>query len=300
MTIKNILALGGGTMGSQVSFYYAMQGYAVTQYDINDEALEHCKQLHQNYVADFRSVQRTFTDADIEAGLARITYSSDLETAAKNADFVTESVPEVLEIKQDIYEKLNRFCPAHTIFTTNTSTMMPSAIAESTGRPERFLALHYALGIWHAPIGEVMKHPGTDDSIFQQVVDFVEEAKLAPVKLEKEQPGYITNSLLVPWLLAGMSLVVNGVSTAQEVDKTWMICTKMNAGPLGIQDFLGFEVSRNVQRLMAAADPGNPQYEKNIAYLEEHFLNKGHTGVLSGQGFYSYPNPEYQEPDFLK
>jgi 3-hydroxybutyryl-CoA dehydrogenase len=288
-------------MGSQVSFYYAMQGFNVTQFDISDEALETCKQYHRDYAADYRSVRPAVTEEELEAGLASITYSSDLAAAAKDADLVTESVPEVLDIKQQIYTELGRLCPAHTIFTTNTSTMLPSDMAEFTGRPERFLALHYAMGIWHSPIAEVMKHPGTDSDIFQEVVAFVEAANLVPIKMEKEQPGYIINSLLVPWVTAGLSLVVNGISTYQDVDKTWMICGQgMRMGPLAILDKLGFEVCRNVQRLLAEADPNNPQYLKNIAYLEENFINKGHTGVLSGQGFYRYPNPEYLEPDFIK
>lgn len=301
MTIKNVLALGAGTMGGQVSFYYAMNGFDVIQFDISDKALAACREQHRAYVDAFRAARPAFTDEDIEAGLARITYSSDLETAAKNADLVTESVPEVLEIKQTIYADLNRFCPQHTIFTTNTSTMLPSVIAESTGRPERFLAVHYALGMWDSPIAEVMKHPGTDEAVFQEAVKFVEASNLVPIKLEIEQPGYIINSLLVPWLTAGLSLVVNGISSHQEVDKTWIMCGQgMSMGPLGVLDQLGFEVARNVHRLMAANNPNNPQYAKNIAYLEENYINKGHTGALGGQGFYSYPNPEYLKPNFIK
>ncbi len=299
--IKNVLALGAGTMGSQASFYYAMNGSDVTQFDISEEALAACKVHHRGYIAAFRAACPSFTDEDIEAGLARISYSSDLETAAKNADLVTESVPEVLEIKQQVYADLDRFCPEYTIFTTNTSTLAPSAIAPATGRPERFLAMHYSMGIWDAPIAEVMKHPGTDDAVFQEVVEFAQASNLVPIRIEIEQPGYIINSLLVPWLSAGLSLVVNGVSNYRDVDRTWMICAQgMPLGPLGVLDQVGFEVSRNIYRLLAAAEPDNPQYQKNIEYLEEHFLSKGHTGALSGQGFYSYPNPEYAEPDFLK
>jgi 3-hydroxybutyryl-CoA dehydrogenase len=299
--IKNILAIGAGTMGSQASFYYAMNGFDVIQFDVSEEALAACKQHHRGYIEPFRAACPSFTDEDIEAGLARLSYSSDLEAAAEHADLVTESVPEVLEIKQQVYADLHRFCPEHTIFTTNTSTLPPSAIAPSTGRPERFLALHYAMGIWDSPIGEVMKHPGTDDAVFQEVVDFVEASNLVPIGIEKEQPGYIINSLLVPWLTAGLSLVVNGISSYQDVDRTWMICCRgMRMGPMGVMDLVGFEVSRNVNRLLAAAEPDNPQYQKNIDYLEENFINKGHTGALSGQGFYSYPDPEYLEPGFLK
>jgi 3-hydroxybutyryl-CoA dehydrogenase len=301
MKIKNVLAIGAGTMGSQVGFYYAMQGFNVTQYDVSAEALEHCRELHRKYAADYRSVRTGVSAADVEAGLANITYCSKLAEAAQNADLVTESAPEVLDIKQQLYTQLGLLCPQHTIFTTNTSTMMPSAMAEFSGRPERFLALHYALGIWHAPIAEIMKHPGTDDAVFQEVVAFTEAARLAPIKLETEQPGYITNSLLVPWLMAGLSLVVNGVCSYQDVDRTWMTCAQgMRSGPIGALDSVGFEVARNVMRLLAAAEPNNPQHLRNIAYLEKNFIDKGHTGALCGQGFYSYPNPEYLQPDFIR
>jgi 3-hydroxybutyryl-CoA dehydrogenase len=300
MKIKNVLALGAGAMGSQVSFYYALRGFDVVQFDVSDEALAACKQYHLGYVEPFKAANPGFADEDVAAGLARITYSSDLEAAAKNADLVTESVPEVVAIKQKVYTELNEYCPAHTIFTTNTSTMRPSDIAPFTGRPEQFLALHYAMGIWDSPIAEVMKHPGTDDAIFQQVVQFVEVCKLVPIKLEKEQPGYIINSLLIPWMLAGLSLVVNGVSSYQDVDKTWIICGQgMRKGPIGVIDMLGFEVMRNLHLLLAEAEPDNPQHLRNIDYLEEHFLNKGITGALGGQGFYRYPHPEYEDPDFL-
>ena len=301
MTINHVLALGAGVMGSQVSFYHAMRGSNVTQFDISEDALTECKEHHRGYVDSFRAVNPSFTDEKIEAGLARIDYSSNLETAAQNADLVIESVPEVLEIKQKVYADLNRFCPEHTIFATNTSTMPPSTIAQSTGRPDRFLALHYANRIWNSPLAEVMKHPATDNAVFKAVVSFAEVSELVPIKLEKEQPGYIINSLLVPWLIAGLSLVVNGISTHQDVDKTWMICNQgIGMGPIGVLDMVGFDVARNIFRLLAAAEPNNPQHQKNLDYLEEHFLNKGLTGALSGQGFYSYPNPEYAEPDFLK
>ena len=300
MDIKNVLALGGGNMGSKVSFYHAMYGYKVTQYDINDELLAKCKELHQSYVAEFKMVRPQFTDQQLEAGLARISYTSNLEDAAKDADLVTESVPEVFEIKKDIYTKLGKLCPEHTIFTTNTSTMLPSKFAEFTGRPDRFLALHYGNPVWMAPIAEVMKHGGTDNAVFEAVVKFAQDSELKPIRLEKEQPGYIINSLLVPWITAAFSLVVNGITTHEDVDKTWLLCNPGALyGPFGVLDILGFEVAKNVIALLAAAEPGNPQHQKNIDYLEKNYINRGNFGILTGQGFYNYPNPSFQNPDFL-
>lgn len=301
MEIRNILAVGSGVMGSQPSFYFAMYGYDVVQYDISQEALEACKQYHKIYIEPFRAAFPAFTDEQIQAGLARIRYSSDLAEAASDADLVTESVPEILEVKRQVWAELNRHCPSHTIFTTNTSTLPPSAIADATGRPGQFLALHYSIGMWDGPIGEVMKHPGTEDSVFRQVVEFVNSVNLIPIRLEKEQPGYVINTLLLPWMQGGLELVVNGICSYQDVDRAWMLCSRgMRLGPIAILDLVGFEVYRNVQRNKAAAEPDNPQYQKNINYLEENFISKGHTGASSGQGFYSYPEPEYAQPDFLK
>ncbi len=301
MTIKNVLVLGAGTMGGQVSFYHAMYGFNITQFDISEESLAACKAQHREYVPSFLAARPSFSQTDVEAALDRITYTTDLLAAAKDADLVSESVPEVLEIKQKLYADLNRYCPEHTIFTTNTSTLMPSSFAEATGRPDRFLALHYGNPVWVNPGAEIMKHPGTEHSYFEDVVKFAEVSKLVPIKLEKEQPGYIMNSLLVPWTNAALALVVNGVSTYQDVDKTWLLgANGMERGPFGVFDLVGFEVARNIQRLLAAAEPNNPQYQKNIDYLEEHYINQGKTGALSGEGFYKYPNPAYLSPDFLK
>ncbi|WP_439100329.1 3-hydroxyacyl-CoA dehydrogenase NAD-binding domain-containing protein [Congregibacter sp.] len=298
--IKKVLAIGAGTMGSQASFYYAMNGYDVTQYDISDAALDACRKHHRDYVAPYRAARPSLSDHAAEAGLARIQYSSDLEAAARDADLVTESAPEVLEIKQQIYADLARFSPEHTIFTTNTSTLAPSVIAPFSGRPDRFLAMHYAPPMWERPIAEVMRHPETDETVFEEVLRFAKESGLVPIRIEREQPGYLVNTMLIPWLFASLSLVVTGVSTYRDVDRSWMIINHGNApGPMGILDQVGFEVSRNIGRLLAAAEPDNPLYPQCVAYLEDNFIAKGYTGVLSGRGFYSYPDPEYLDADFL-
>jgi len=300
MTINKVLVLGAGVMGQQISLYHAMYGFKVTVFDVSEDALKACREQHRKYLPAFRNARPRFNDAEIEAGLARISFSADLASAATDADLVSESVPEVLAIKQRVYADLHRACPDHTIFTTNTSTMLPSAIAPATARPAKFLALHYGNPVWQAPIAEVMKHPGTDHSVFEEVLSFAEACELVPIKLEKEQPGYIINSLLVPWLSAALTLVANGVCTHQDVDRTWMLCAgSMRIGPIGVIDQVGFEVARNVSRLLAAAEPDNPQHQKNIDFLEAQFINKGHTGILSGRGFYRYPDPEYLKPDFL-
>jgi 3-hydroxyacyl-CoA dehydrogenase len=191
---------------------------------------------------------------------------------------VSEAVPEDPEIKRDVYALLHQSCPARTVFTTNTSTLLPSQMADATGRPDGFLALHFANEIWERNIAEVMGHPSTDPEIFELVVTFAKKIGMVPIRLDIEQNGYVINSLLVPWLMAAQALVVNGVARAEDVDKTWMIATKMSMGPFGVLDMVGLETAYNIASYWGEVN-GDKQFQKNAQYLKTHFLNQGKLGV---------------------
>ena len=109
--------------------------------------------------------------------------------------------------------------------------MLPSQFAESTGRPEKFLALHFANEIWKHNTAEIMGHPGTDKNVFNDIVAFSKAIGMVALPLQKEQPGYIVNSLLVPLLSAATNLLVNEVADAETIDKTWMVATGAPTGP---------------------------------------------------------------------
>ena len=300
MQIEKVLIVGSGTMGQQIGLQCAMSGFDTTMYDISEEALQRCRAGQEAFVPSWRKSNPDASDENVAAGLARLSYSCDLKSAARDVDLVNESIPEELAIKQSVYSELSRYCRPDAILTTNTSTLLPSAIAPFVERPERFLALHFGNLVWEAPIGEVMPHPGTDAKVFERVLTFAGDISMVPIRIEKEQPGYLINSVLQPWLMAASALVVNGVATPQDVDKTWMICSQMTHGPFGVLDVIGAETAYNVTQLWAAAEPDNPQHLKNAAFIKENLLDKGHLGVQSGQGYYSYPDPEFTRPDFLK
>jgi 3-hydroxyacyl-CoA dehydrogenase len=236
---------------------------------------------------------------DVDAALGRISYTTDLADAARGADLVSESIPEDPDLKRKLYEQLRELCPPTTIFTTNTSTLLPSQLADATGRPERFLALHFANPVWHANIGEVMGHPGTDPEVIDRVVRFAAEIGMVPIRLEREQNGYVINSLLVPLLTAAQSLVTNGVSDPEDVDRTWMIATKMPRGPFGIMDLIGMETIHNVTAYWAEVRD-DAQLRKNAAYIKRRFIDTGKLGIKTGEGYYSYPDPAFSNPDFVR
>ncbi|MFD1032329.1 3-hydroxyacyl-CoA dehydrogenase [Metaplanococcus flavidus] len=298
MDYKNITVAGSGVLGSQIAFQTAYKGFEVAVYDINEEAIGQSKErmmkLKENYKNDLKA-----TDADVDAAYERLSFHTDLAEAASKADLVIEAIPEVVAIKTEFYQKLAEAAPAKTVFVTNSSTLLPSQFAEATGRPEKFLALHFANTIWVNNTAEVMKHPGTDMGIFDEVIDFAKAIGMVALPLYKEQPGYILNSLLVPFLEAAELLLVKEVADVQTVDKTWMIATGAPLGPFAILDVVGIRTAHNIVKAKAAAT-GREDFVKLAEMLQNDYIDKGKIGRESGEGFYKYPNPAFADSDFLK
>ncbi|HAY3538300.1 3-hydroxyacyl-CoA dehydrogenase [Elizabethkingia anophelis] len=298
MNFKNITVAGSGVLGYQIAFQTAFHGFHVTVYDINDEVLEKAKTkfsiLSEAYKTDLGA-----TPEQLDATFKNLKYTADLAEAVKDADLLIEAVPESPEIKIDFYEKLRSVAPEKTIFATNSSTMLPSQFAESTGRPEKFLALHFANEIWKHNTAEIMGHPGTDKNVFNDIVAFSKAIGMVALPLQKEQPGYIVNSLLVPLLSAATNLLVNEVADAETIDKTWMVATGAPTGPFGILDIVGITTAYNINK-MAADATNDPLKIKTVEYLKTNFIDKNKLGVSTGEGFYTYPNPAYKKDDFLK
>jgi len=207
-------------------------------------------------------------------------------------------VPESPDLKRKVFGELGRLCPARTIFTTNSSTLLPSEIADASGRPQRFLALHFANQIWVNNVAEIMRHPETDPGVFEDVIRFARRIGMVPIRIEKEQNGYVLNTLLVPLLGAALTLVANGVATPQDVDRTWMIAMKVPMGPFGTLDLVGLKTAYDITAYWAGKT-GDPQSMKNAAYLKEHYLDRGKLGLATGEGFYTYPEPVFRQPGFL-
>ena len=243
MKYKNITIAGSGVLGSQIAFQTAFKGFNVSVYDINDEALERAKDRITNLKPYYKE-DIGATEEDLNTAYARISFHSDLSAAVSEADLVIEAIPEVVQIKTDFYTELGKVAPNKTIFATNSSTLLPSQFAEATGRPKKFLALHFANEIWKNNTAEIMKHPGTDSEVFDEVIDFAKAIGMVPLPLHKEQPGYILNSLLVPLLDAAQMLLLKGVADTETIDKTWMVANRSASWPFRL-----FRRGRNQYRL---------------------------------------------------
>lgn len=283
MDMTNVTVLGTGVLGSQIAFKAADAGFPVVAYDISDEVLEVAAKrfasLAQRYVADLPDV----TEERSQAALARLTLTSDLAVAARDADIVIEAAPEKIEIKRVLFERLAASAPERTIFATNSSTLLPSDIAPFTGRPEKFLALHFANDIHIHNTAEVMGTTETDPAVFDWVVQFASDIGAEPIKILKEKAGYVLNSLLVPFLAAAAELYVDGIASTEDIDKNWRISTGAPKGPFQIYDIVGLVTPYNIM-----AHSPNPKLQEFARILKTEFIDQGKLGVATGQGFYTY------------
>jgi 3-hydroxybutyryl-CoA dehydrogenase len=296
--LDRLTVLGAGVLGGQIAWHSAFKGKAVVVYDPFPEALANARIAHETY-ARIYATELGASDPDLAATRTRITYSGDLRTAVAEADLVVEAVPEVPEIKTRVYQDMAALLPPHTIVATNSSTLLPRDFAAATGRPEKYCALHFANLIWTFNLVEIMAHPGTARETLSAATLFAIEIGQVPIAVQKEQNGYVLNTWFVATLTAAISLVANGVSTPEDVDRTYLIANRGCAmGPCGLLDMVGMKTAYDVSSYWGTRN-NDAQMLKNAAFIKERFLDRGLQGRMGGQGFYKYPNPAYENPDFL-
>ena len=316
MGFQKVVVVGGGVLGSQIAYQVAYKGFDVTVWLRSEGSIDRAKpkfaRWHETYKKDLDAVKSligtetkmyprglindfaSLTEEKIEAlkkqadtAYETLHYELDMAKAMADADLVIESLSEDPKAKIAFYEQMAPLLPEKTVVVTNSSTMIPSSFASYTGRPEKYLALHFANEIWKNNTAEIMGHAGTDQKYYDQVVEFARAIGMIPLLLKKEQPGYILNSLLVPFLNAGQALYANDVADPETIDMTWMLGTGAPLGPFRILDIVGLDTAYNI--VMMSPDAQNPETlpGKIAKRLKEH-IDAGKKGVATGEGFYKY------------
>lgn len=295
--IRHVLVVGTGTMGQKIALQCARHGYEVIAYDGFAKSLENAQERIPAYATDLVS-QGLMTAAEAEATLTRITYTLNPEDGAQ-ADLISESVLEDPELKGKIFAEFNTICPPHTLFTTNTSTLLPSMFAAATGRPDKFAALHF-YGVWIKNLADIMPHPGTSPETLSLLMAFARRIGQVPTLLKKEYPGYIGNTILGALNAVAFKLVfVDQVATVEDVDRAFMLLEGTPYGPFGWLDSNGLDTIWHVME-SGAKISGDPGAQEFADMFKREYIDKGWLGVKSGKGFYSYPNPAFLQPDFLR
>ncbi len=210
-----------------------------------------------------------------------------MEKALGDADLVIESMAEDPKQKIEFYQKAASLLPEKTVLVTNSSTLLPSTFASYTGRPEKYLSLHFANQIWRANTAEIMNHAGTDPKYYDEVVEFAKQIRMIPLCLHKEQPGYLLNTMLVPLLNSGLYLWANDIADPETIDLTWRVGTGASMGPFQFCDVIGITTVYNVVAINPEANkPGTVHYL--IKQKLQPMIDAGHLGRATGEGFYKY------------
>jgi len=311
MSIKKVVVAGGGVLGSQIALQAAYCGFDVTIWLRSEDSigrakpkLERFKNIYVNTLEEMKTkpsaycrglTKKTGLSAEELDGLKEkaqkayesLKFTTSYEEAAAGADLVIEAIAEIPKEKIEFYQELAKHMEEKTILVTNSSTFLPSMFAKYTGRPEKFLALHFANTIWKNNTAEIMGHSGTKQEYFDAIVKFAEDINMVPLQVKKEQPGYILNSLLVPFLRSALALLANDVADYETIDRTWMLATGAPAGPCRILDTVGLQTAYNIMSMNPEAQNPESTAAKIVKLLKEK-IDAGETGVNAGKGFYQY------------
>lgn len=317
MEYKKVVIIGGGVLGSQIAFQCAYSGYETTlliRPDDNKPKIKRSlEKLKKTYIetltemtpkhgwarglANEKSFNREKCIETAENTMERINIVTDQKQALEDADLVIESITENIEIKKSLYKQIAKLLPEKTVLVTNSSTLLPSKLADSTGRPKKFLSMHFANSIWKNNIVEVMGHEKTEEKYFNEIIEFGESIKMIPLPVTKEKSGYLLNSMLVPFLMSAMDLYANGISDPESIDKAWTLGTGSPNGPFKIMDVVGLETVKNIveqyQKVPGIINPllkkmMLPYNYKGMLEIVNKYIEEGKTGKAAGEGFFKY------------
>ena len=294
MKIENVCFVGAGTMGCYNALVASLSGYKVTVFDTNKENLTLMANRQQEFSEIFLA-NGIYNPTMLEQAIANISSTTDLAKAVENADLVSESVFEQLDIKRQVHQQLDQLCPAHTILTTNSSGLLVSDIEDIVERGERFVALHTHL---LSPLVDIVKGPRTSVDIVSLLKNYVESLGAVPLVLNKENPGYVLNAMIAKLLSTAMLLVVDNNIDFEAIDKAWMQNANSTMGPFGMLDMFGLDIT---QYGLQIEEPNGrmKQVKAKLTPFIADYIDKGLLGVKTGQGFYHYPNPAFKQQDFL-
>lgn len=314
MEIKKVVVAGGGVLGSQIAFQSAYCGFDVTIWLRSESSIGRTQpkldSLKQTYIdtinlmatkegqtpqywamgiADFDTFDKNECLAKVEKAYASIKLELDMQKAVADADLIIESMAEDSDQKIEFYKKLAPLMDEKTVLVTNSSTLLPSKFAKYTGRPNKYLSLHFANSIWRNNTAEIMVQPQTDSKYFDIVMKFAADIRMVALPVKKEKSGYLLNSMLVPLLFSGMDLFVNGISDPESIDKAWKLGTGAPKGPFEILDIVGLTTAYNIVKMYLKIPSFLAPYNfKGIAKMLKEYIDAGKLGLASGEGFYKY------------
>lgn len=292
---ERIAVIGTGLLGTQIAMVSAYAGYKVSVYDTKEGAFN---ETYDKLYADLKSknVNPYIPWDDWGKCKNDIQFTTDLSNALKDVDFVVEAITEDVEVKRKVYKQLGEKAPAKAIFASNSSSLPVSRMEESSGRPERCINTHFYLPLQGMNMADLMAGTKTLPEIMQKGEDWIRSLGFVPLRVKKEILGFCFNNVWRAVKRQVLFMWGNDFVDFRDIDRAWRIFTGMKGGPFALMDTVGLDTVYNIE-MVYYNDSKDPKDKPPDALLEK--IKRGELGVKSGKGFYTYPNPEFLQPDFL-
>ncbi len=294
--IKKVAVIGTGTLGTQIAIHSSYHGYEVSAYDPNAKSLQKTIAMIGLRITN-SSRKPTIPLKEIQKQAKKIRLARTIQEAVREADLVIEAIPEDLSLKRRIFKQMDVYAPKHAILATNSSSIPVSKIEKATKRPEKCLNLHfYSLDLGRN-MADVMGGTKTPRRIIELGKEWVRSIGCVPLTVKKELLGFCFNRVWRAIKRETLHMWAGGYVDFRDIDRGFMIWSGMSQGPFGTMDAVGLDVVYGIE-MVYYNESKLPQDRPPRAL--KAMIDRGQLGVKTGKGFYTYPNPEYKNPNFLK
>jgi len=288
--IMRIAVLGAGTMGHGIAQVAAMAGYEVHLRDVSDEFVQ--KGMERIRASLNKFLERgKISKEEMESVLSRIHGTTDLGSAVKDVDFVIEAVPEVFDIKAEIFREIDRIAPSHTVFATNTSSLPISELSSVTSRPDRFVGMHFFNPPQLMRLVEVVRGDRTSEETVRKTIELAKSMGKEPILVKKDVPGFIVNRILVRWLNEACLIAEREGKDIILIDSSLKGKAGLPMGAFELSDYIGLDVMRDIIDAMVRRG-----FTLKPCPKWSELVSKGMLGAKTGHGFYDWSKGRPQIP----
>jgi enoyl-CoA hydratase/3-hydroxyacyl-CoA dehydrogenase len=293
-SIATVAVTGSGQMGRDIDAVATLAGYDIYLNDIDEDQLEEAREeIKWSY--DKTVKKDGATEAETEAALDRITFTTDLEEAVGDAEFVTEAAVERQEVKQNIFSDLDEAAPDEAILATNTSGLNITKLAESTDSPERVIGTHWFNPLMLMDLVEVIMTEHTPESVADTAEALVEDFEKTPIRCRVDIPSFIVNRLMRPYGEESAWMVYHGEHSIREIDSAMKFKAGFPMGPFELADYTGGIQLRVEGEEDHLEDDRPMSYDTEVCPILHQLYEKGRYGRKADAGYYDYSDRD--EPD---